>query len=308
MGGLEISQKRTHQGNVLYVSNFTEGTPAARSGIRQGDLLASIDGKACSRWTVSNFCNKLRQKGATTKLIITRAHQTTAAAPAAGGTTLYHCPKCQTKLAVPNGAPQSKCGACGQIFAVAPQVTVAPVVAPAPKPAATTPVTCFTCNVQLQAPAGAPQVQCYQCRGLINVPAQGAPPSLYPPPQPSDNTGRPAQGAPPPMYPPPPSGNTAPSLYPPSKGPQPNSNQPEPAPPTYDMLDHTAAATPGADYRESQPAASATTSDPMYDVAAPTHVGKLVHCNTCKIDLEAPPGAPQIQCYKCSLILDVNPI
>ena len=68
--GIEVGQK---DGRLTVIAPF-DGTPAAKAGIRSGDIIATIDGVATSSITLDQAVNKIRgEKGTAVKLGIVRA-------------------------------------------------------------------------------------------------------------------------------------------------------------------------------------------------------------------------------------------
>ena len=68
--GIEVGQK---DGRLTVIAPF-DGTPAAKAGIRSGDIIATIDGVATSSITLDQAVNKIRgEKGTSVKLGIVRA-------------------------------------------------------------------------------------------------------------------------------------------------------------------------------------------------------------------------------------------
>ena len=68
--GIEVGQKND---SLTVIAPF-DGTPAAKAGIRSGDIIATIDGVATSSITLDQAVNKIRgEKGTVVKLGIVRA-------------------------------------------------------------------------------------------------------------------------------------------------------------------------------------------------------------------------------------------
>lgn len=64
--GIEISKKN---GNIVVISPV-DGTPAAKAGIRSNDIIAKVNGKDATSWSVDTAAHKIRGK-ANTKVKIT---------------------------------------------------------------------------------------------------------------------------------------------------------------------------------------------------------------------------------------------
>ena len=70
--GIGVSITRHRDG--VYVQSAVPGTPAARAGLRFGDLIAEVDGENAREWTTAQVARKVRgPRGQTVRLTVERA-------------------------------------------------------------------------------------------------------------------------------------------------------------------------------------------------------------------------------------------